>query len=111
MYLSFLLLFLGLGGAALAPSLVLIFFAQVCIGLSQGINYPVLMGLSIRHVEDAQRTSAMGLHQAVYAVGMFAGPAVSGVLADAMGIRWMFGVTAVVTLACGAFAARWLSDR
>ena len=110
-YLSFLLLFLGLGGAALAPSLVLIFFAQVCIGLSQGINYPVLMGLSIRHVDDAQRTSAMGLHQAVYAVGMFAGPAVSGVLADAMGIRWMFGVTAVVTLACGVFAARWLSDR
>ncbi|MFH1084282.1 MAG: MFS transporter [Chloroflexota bacterium] len=110
-YLSFVLLFMGLGGAALANSLTLIFLAQVCIGLSQGVNYPVLMGLSIRHVDDAQRTSAMGLHQAVYAVGMFAGPAVSGVLADAMGIRAMFGLTAVATLACGTFAARWLTDR
>ena len=40
----------------------------------------------------------MGLHQAVYAIGMFAGPWLSGILADAMGIRPMFGVTAFACL-------------
>jgi len=48
----------------------------------------------------------MGLHQAVYAIGMFGGPALSGVLAEAMGIQPMFGVTAVACLILG-----WLGSR
>jgi MFS family permease len=110
-YLGFALLALGLAGAALAQSMALIFVAQFCIGLAQGISYPVLMGLSIRHVADEQRSTAMGLHQSIYAVGMFAGPAVSGLLADAIGIRPMFGVTAFVCLALGVLVANQLSRR
>ena len=108
-YLSFALLSLGVGGAALAPSLPLLFTAQFCLGLSQGIGYPVLMGLSIQQVADAERTTAMGLHQAVYAVGMFGGPWLSGLLADAMGIRPMFGVTAFFCLAVGVLMNRLLT--
>jgi len=48
----------------------------------------------------------MSLHQAVYAIGMFSGPGVSGSLADAMGIRPMFGVTAFLCLVLGLFIAR-----
>jgi MFS family permease len=106
-YASFILLSAGIGMAALATSLSLLFVAQGFIGLSMGISYPVLMGMSIRYVEDAERTTAMGLHQAVYAVGMFVGPWVGGWLADAMGIRPMFGVIAVVTLTLGLFVSRW----
>jgi MFS family permease len=95
---SFLLAALGLGLAAAAGALPLVFAAQVAIGLAMGVAYPLLMGLSIRHVDDADRTIATGLHQAVYGVGMFAGPALSGVLASAVGIRPMFGITAVVCL-------------
>jgi DHA1 family multidrug resistance protein-like MFS transporter len=73
--------------------------AQFCVGLAQGAGYPVLMGMSIEHVADTERTTAMGLHQAVYAVGMFGGPWFSGLLADAMGIRPMFGLTAILCLA------------
>jgi predicted MFS family arabinose efflux permease len=50
-----------------------------------------MMGLSIRHVADHERNTAMGFHQSVYAIGMFAGPAASGCWADAMGVRAMFG--------------------
>jgi MFS family permease len=50
----------------------------------------------------------MGLHQAVYAIGMFAGPWLSGILADAMGIRLMFGFTAVASLALGLVLIRLL---
>jgi MFS family permease len=110
-YLSFVLLSAGIGGAALAPSLPLLFVAQFCIALAQGISYPVLMGMSIRQVADAERTTAMGLHQAVYAIGMFGGPWLSGMLADAMGIRPMFGVTAFVCLALGLLVTRWLTTK
>lgn len=107
-YLSFLLLSIGIGAAAIAPSLLLLFVAQFCIGLSTGMSYPVLMGLSIRYVADAERTTAMGLHQAVYAIGMFGGPWVSGWLADWIGIRPMFGVTASFCLVLGLLVNRWL---
>jgi MFS family permease len=110
-YLGFVLLSTGIGGVALAPSLPLLFVSQFCIGLAQGISYPVLMGMSIRYVADTERTTAMGLHQAVYAIGMFGGPWLSGKLADAMGIRPMYGVTALVCLALALFIARWLTDR
>jgi MFS family permease len=66
------------------------------------------MGMSIENVVEANRTTAMGLHQAVYAIGMFAGPGLSGVLADAIGIQPMFGVTAFGCLALGPFTTRWL---
>ena len=79
--------------------------------MGQGIGYPVLMGLSIQYVVDAERTTAMGLHQAVYAIGMFGGPWLSGLLADAMGIQPMFGVTAFVCLALGLFSTRWLTAK
>jgi MFS family permease len=110
-YLGFVLLSAGIGGAALAPSLSLIFVSQFCIGLAQGISYPVLMGLSIQYVADAERATAMGLHQAVYAIGMFGGPWLSGLLADAMGIRLTFGVTAFICLALGLLVTRWLTAK
>jgi MFS family permease len=104
--LSFVPLFIGTGVAALAPTLAVLLAAQICLGLAQGVGYPALMGMSIQHVTDAERTTAMGLHQAVYAIGMFGGPALSGVLAEAMGIQPMFGVTAVACLILG-----WLGSR
>ena len=78
------------------------------MGLGQGIVYPVLMGMSIRDVADQERTTAMGLHQAVYAAGMFAGPWLSGILADAIGLQPMVGVTAFACLALAFFLLRLL---
>ena len=108
---AFVLLAGGIGLAALAPSLAIVFVAQFLIAVAQGISYPVLMGMSIRDVADAQRNTAMGLHQSVYAIGMFAGPWLSGLLADAIGIRPMFGVTAFACLALGVFLIRLLPPK
>jgi len=105
-YLSFVLSAMGIGLAALATSLASVFAAQVCLGLGFGISYPVLMGWSIQHVEERQRTTAMGLFQSVYSIGMFAGPWVSGLLAHAMGIQPMLGVTAFVCLTLGLLLTR-----
>lgn len=106
---SILLMSLGMGTAALASNLPLLFVAQLLIGLGGGVVYPVLMGMSIEHVQDAERTTAMGLHQAIYAIGMFAGPWLSGILAEAMGLSGMFGLTAVVSLGLGLLLCRFLA--
>ncbi len=95
LYATFALLFAGLAGTATATSLTVVFLSQVAQGLAHGIGIPVLMGMSIERVSDAERTTAMGLYQSVYAIGMFGGPWLSGWLAEAMGLQPMFGVTAV----------------
>jgi MFS family permease len=109
-YVTFLLLSGGIALGALATSLVWVFAAQFCLGMAQGLGYPVLMGLSIRDVDDAERTTAMGLHQAVYAIGMFVGPWLGGILADIVGLRPMFGVTAAACLFGATLLIRVLPD-
>jgi len=101
---------MGLVGVACAPTLPLLFAAQFFVGLSMGILAPTLMGLSIRTIPDHQRSTAMGFHQAVYAIGMFAGPWLSGILGDAVGVRPTFFVTGLVALGLGLLGTRLLSD-
>lgn len=109
--LSFVFVGAGLGVCALAQSLPIVFVGQILMGLASGVGYPVLMGLSIRYVDETQRATAMGLYQSVYAIGMFAGPWLSGILADAMGIQPMFAVTGVVCTLLGLVGTRLLEGR
>jgi len=102
---SFVINAAGVAGAAIAPSLGVLYVAQFLLGISKGAMYPVLLGMSIEHVEETQRSTAMGVHQAVYGIGMTAGPAVSGIIAQAIGIPPMFMVTAVVCLVVGVAGA------
>jgi predicted MFS family arabinose efflux permease len=101
LFVTYLAFALGVGTCAAARSLPLLFVAQGFMGLAQGIGYPTLMGLSIRQVAPEGRTTAMGVHQSVYALGIFVGPWASGVLADAVGLRPMFAATAAACLALG----------
>ncbi len=94
--------FLGLGLAVLlaafAPTVSWLFLAQGIIGLATGIGYPALLGLSIRDVSDHERNAAMGLHQAVYGVGMFSGPFVAGLVAEQLGIQTTFIILSIPCL-------------
>ena len=102
---------LGMVGAALAPSLWVVFLAQCAIGFAFGVGYPVLMGLSIEKVDRLEQNSAMGLHQSVYALGMFAGPWLSGILAKVIGIQPMFGIVGGCILVLGLLGQRALKTR
>ena len=97
--------------AALAKRIPLLFLCQGCLGVAHGIGYPVLMGMTIRDIPAHSRSSAMGLHQSVYSAGIFVGPWASGALADALGIRPMFGLTAALVLVLGSSGAIVLSRR
>lgn len=101
LYGTFALLAIGLIACGLARSLTILLIFQFAIGLSLGLSSPLLMGMSIRQVTEDKRTTAMGIHQSIYAFGMFGGPAISGVLSKGMGIRNTLAVTGVAVMVVG----------
>jgi DHA1 family multidrug resistance protein-like MFS transporter len=107
---GFVLLFAGTLIAGLAPSLPMLFLAPVFIGLALGISYPTTMGMSIERVDEAERATAMGLHQTIYALGMFVGPASSGMLASHLGLQPMFILTAFAALVLGLVGTLWIKS-
>lgn len=84
--------------AARSTGLLALTLARLLYGLSYGPVYPILTGLSIKAVPTQERASAMSVFQAVYALGMWAGPMISGVLAERMGLNGMFILTSAVAL-------------
>jgi MFS family permease len=54
------------------------------------------MGLSIQKVAAEDKATAMGVFQAVYALGMFIGPASAGVIAQILGLDGRIFLSAAV---------------
>ena len=77
---------------------------MVFYGLGRGILNTILMSLSIQAVAPQQRATAMGIYQAIYAVGMFLGPFVSGSIADGFGIATVFYLSAFFCLLIAGMA-------
>ncbi|MDO9444448.1 MAG: MFS transporter, partial [Dehalococcoidia bacterium] len=67
----------------------------------RGSTNALLITLAVLAVAPAQRATAMGVYQAVYAIGMLSGPVVSGAVADAVGIEAVFYLSTAVALAGG----------
>ncbi|MDQ8735234.1 MFS transporter [Paenibacillus sp. LHD-38] len=66
---------------------------QAVNGFAQGLHMPLLLGLAIRDVALPGRATAMGLYQALYAIGMFSGPFLAGWLNERWGLNggFLFG--------------------
>ena len=78
---------------ALAPSYGILVVTQAINGFAQGLHLPLLLGLAIRDVDITGRATAMGLYQALYAIGMFSGPFLAGWLNQYWGLDsgFLFG--------------------
>ncbi|CAM3931267.1 MFS transporter [Paenibacillus alkaliterrae] len=76
-----------------ADSLSMLAATQAINGFAQGLHMPLLLGLAIRDVEPPGRATAMGLYQALYAIGMFTGPFLAGWLNEGWGLNggFLFG--------------------
>lgn len=73
--------------------------SQAVAGLGRGLSMPVLLGLSIQRIAPSEKATAMGVFQAVYAIGMFLGPATAGLIADSLGLTAAFSISALMCLA------------
>lgn len=79
--------------------LLLLGLSQAASGLGRGLSMPVLLGLSIQNIASSEKATAMGVFQAIYAIGMFLGPALAGVLADSLGLTSAFSISALMCTA------------
>ncbi|MFE5320682.1 MFS transporter [Paenibacillus sp. NPDC056579] len=64
------------------PSLWVLMLTQALAGFGRGFTSPVLMSLSIKHMDTGKRATAMGFYQAIYGLGMFGGPLFMGAAGD-----------------------------
>lgn len=69
------------------------------LGVCRGTTYPVFLAAVLRESKPRYAATAMGLFQATYAIGMFAGPALAGVVAQRWGLASVFPFTALLALA------------
>jgi MFS family permease len=95
---GFFSLIIGLSLAAFSVNVAMIFASQAFVGLAIGVCEPLLMGLSIKSLPVEDQSNAMGFHQTIYAIGMFSGPFISGLLANYFGIKPMIIFNLVFTL-------------
>jgi MFS family permease len=103
---GFLLLAISCVLVPFIDQLYLLYFNQMLNGFSQGMIFPVLMGLSIKNVRTNKRGTAMGFFQAIYGLGMFMGPIFVGTISDFAGLKmgfWMIGLVGFI----GAFLTRF----
>jgi MFS family permease len=68
-------------------SMWLLMVTQALAGFGRGFTSPVLMSLSIKHMGTDRRATAMGFYQAIYGLGMFAGPVFIGAAGDWLSLR------------------------
>ncbi|MFY7065880.1 DHA2 family efflux MFS transporter permease subunit [Nocardiopsis changdeensis] len=95
--------------AALAPGFTAMLLARVVQACGTAIILPLLMATTLNHVPVAHRGTVMGLNSVVISVAPAVGPTVSGLIADTLGWRWVFGLMlaiAVLVLALGAVFVR-----
>lgn len=90
---------------ALAPSLHVLVLWRFVLGLVLPPIFTVVVAYIGEEWPPAQATGAMGVYMAATGVGGFSGRLVSGLLADLVGWRTGFLITAAITLASGLAVA------
>ncbi|KEQ24488.1 MFS transporter [Paenibacillus tyrfis] len=96
---------------SLVPGFGLLLLTQAVNGFFQGLHFPLLLGLSIQHIPEQKRATAMGLYQAVYAIGMFAGPFLAGGLNEWAGLKSGFYLAGVLGASAVGLTLFWFRPR
>jgi MFS transporter, DHA1 family, multidrug resistance protein len=80
---------------------------QGCFGFSLGLIFPLLLGMSIQNIEIEKRATAMGAYQALYAIGIFAGPFFAGILNSLLGLESGFYFVGILGIFALTFIFIW----
>jgi MFS family permease len=93
---SIALMAIGLGGAAVSPTVWVAAVVVIAVGVGNGIAVVVNSLLVQRGTPDSLRGRAFTLAMSANYSAVLAGMIVGGFLADAVGARWTWGLAAIV---------------
>lgn len=88
----------------LMQTLPLLFVNQFFNGLGIGVQYTLLMTLATQTVPQDRKASAMSFFQAVYGIGMVAGPVLTGIIAQFFSLGTGFVAIGCVSLLAALLA-------
>ena len=94
--LGFVIIGLGTVMIPYSETIGILYIAQLIGGLGRGLTQPMLMTLAVQSIPPEERGTAMGIYQAVYALGMFGGPVLGGMLGDWIGLSGVFLSTGLI---------------
>ena len=94
----------------LISNINILYLSQIIGGLGRGLVFPLLMSLCIKSIDRSKHATAMGFFQAIYGVGMFIGPVITGFINDAAKLFWGFWVSAAVGLAGALIANQFIKE-
>ncbi|MGY1591808.1 MFS transporter [Geodermatophilus sp. SYSU D00708] len=99
------ILLVGTAGAALAPSLPWLVASRGLQGVGCAAVPTAVMGTLARCWPASRRNRVMGAWGAANGIGQAVGPPIGGLLADALGWRWIFWLLVPVTVGVLVLAA------
>ncbi len=80
---------------------------QALNGFSLGLLFPLFLGMVVETTPLEKRATAMGAYQAIYAIGMFAGPFIAGILNSYLGIEAGFYFSGLLSASAVIFMIVW----
>ncbi|HHX02122.1 MAG TPA: MFS transporter [Firmicutes bacterium] len=105
--LSFVMMMLASASVPYTSSMFVLYLTQAVNGFGRGLIYPVLLSLSIKSISPDKRSTAMGFFQALYGIGMTAGPVFAGWISDLFGMKMGYlSVAFMGVLGCLAVIGR-----
>lgn len=87
-----------------APHVYVIFLAQLIGGFGNSLLFATLMSACIEHMEPERKSTAMGLFQAIYGIGMTMGPVWMGRLTETLSFSGAYAVYAGIALSAALTA-------
>nr|WP_310943920.1 MFS transporter [Paenibacillus doosanensis] len=92
---------------SMVSSFSMLVVTQMFNGLFQGLHFPLLLTLVIQKIRQDKRATAMGFYQAVYAVGMFAGPFLAGWINEWGGLKSGFYFAGILGFIAAGLTVIW----
>lgn len=86
---------------------ILLCTLQIFNGFSLGILFPILLAMVVELVPYQKRATAMGVYQALYALGMFIGPFFGGVMISYIGISGAFFISGIAGIIATIYSFIW----
>ncbi|HJP79160.1 MAG TPA: MFS transporter [Pseudonocardiaceae bacterium] len=107
---GFALFTLGSAACGLAPTLTALIGFRVLQGVGAALLQANSVALVTTSVPPNRMRTALGVQAAAQALGLALGPTLGGILVDALGWQWVFGVNVPVGV-LGLIAGRYLLPR